>query len=168
MKLKHSIVIFIFALLVSTITSNAKEYPFSVGEKMTFTVSALGMKAGFGIMEIVGEKTIDGIDCYHLVTTIESNTLFSSFFYISDRVDCYASKDELLPIKYKKKEIEGDHSDKYTVYYNHEKNLARKNKNKALRMKPGSRDELSTFYHLRTLDLEPGLSLEMNGDMLSR
>ncbi len=158
MKLIYRLLILV---LVITHGIAAADYPFEVGEKMKFTVSALGMKAGFGEMKVAGSKTINGADCYHLVTTIESNPLFGSFFYISDRVDCYADKETLLPLKYKKTEVEGDHSDKYTVYYNHEKNLARKDDEKALRMKPDSRDELSTFYYLRTLDLEPGAKYEL-------
>lgn len=158
MKLIYRLLIL---LLIFAYTTSAADYPFKVGEKMKFTVYALGMKAGFGEMKVAGNKDINDTPCFHLVTTIESNPLFGSFFYISDRVDCYADKENLLPLKYKKTEIEGDHSDKYTVYYNHEKNLARKNDEKALRMKPNSRDELSTFYYLRTLDLEPGAKYEL-------
>lgn len=149
------------SILIIAFAAPAADYPFQVGESMKFTVYALGMKAGFGEMKVAGNKDINETPCYHLVTTIESNPLFSSFFYISDRVDCYTDKETLLPLKYKKTEVEGDHSDKYTVYYNHEKNLARKNDERALRMKPNSRDELSAFYYVRTLDLEPGMKLEI-------
>jgi len=158
MKLIYRLLVLV---LIVAHCAAAADYPFQVGEKMKFTVYALGMKAGFGEMKVARNKNINGTDCYQLVTTIESNPLFGSFFYISDRVDCYVDKETLLPLKYKKTEVEGDHSDKYTVYYNHEKNLARKDDEKALRMKPNSSDQLSTFYYLRTLEMEPGTQYKL-------
>jgi hypothetical protein len=134
--------------------------PFTAGERFTYRLTCLGMEAGVGYLEIGESSAIGGIECYHFINRIESTGIFSNFFYVRDRIDAYAGKDDLLTRLYKKGETEGKNSDSYTMIFDQENNTVTREDN-TIRVLPNTRDELTTFYYLRTLELEPGQVFEL-------
>lgn len=146
--------------LLLLIVGMAGAAPFGAGEKFTYRLTCLGMEAGTGVLE-VGENTmVGGIECFHLVNRIESQGIFSNFFYVRDRIDAYSSTSDILTRLYKKTEIEGKNNESYTIIFDQVNNTVTRG-DATIRVPPGTRDELSTFYYLRTIPLVPGQSFEM-------
>lgn len=129
--------------------------PFTAGERFTYRLTCLGMEAGIGYLEIGESSVIGGVDCFHFINRIESTGIFSNFFYVRDRIDAYAGRDDLLTRLYKKSETEGKNSDSYTMIFDQANNTVTRD-DSTIRVLPNTRDELTTFYYLRTLDLVPG------------
>jgi hypothetical protein len=129
--------------------------PFTAGERFTYRLTCLGMEAGIGYLEIGESSVIGGVDCFHFINRIESTGIFSNFFYVRDRIDAYAGRDDLLTRLYKKSETEGKNSDSYTMIFDQANNTVTR-EDSTIRVLPNTRDELTTFYYLRTLDLVPG------------
>ncbi len=134
--------------------------PFTPGERFTYRLTCLGMEAGIGYLEIGESSVIGGVECLHFINRIESTGIFSNFFYVRDRIDAYAGRDDLLTRLYKKSETEGKNSDSYTMIFDQANNTVTR-EDSTVRVLPNTHDELTTFYYLRTLDLVPGQVFEL-------
>ena len=141
-------------------TAQADTVPFGSGERFTYRLTCLGMEAGIGVLEVLDDITIGGVECYHLVNRIESIGIFSNFFYVRDRIDTYCGIDDLLTRLYKKSECEGKNTDTYTMIFDQVNQTVTRG-DSTIRVPAGTRDELTTFYYLRTIKLEPGQTFTM-------
>ena len=60
---------------------------FGVGEKLTFEVKYGFISAGTAEMEVVRLVEFENRPCYQIVTKANSNSFFSSFYKVEDRVE---------------------------------------------------------------------------------
>ena len=58
---------------------------FGVGERLEFSVGYGMINAGTAVMEIPDMAKLDGSKCFHIVSTAQSNKVFSVFFKVDDK-----------------------------------------------------------------------------------
>ncbi len=144
-----------------TLPNNA----FFVGEDLLFDVSYGLIKAGSATMSIPDTVYEHGRPCYHVVTTARSATFFDAFFKVRDRVESIIDMQGLFPWRFEKHLREGTYkSDRY-VHYDQINNKVYYKKD-TLDVAPYIQGVLSSFYYIRTQDLEVGkhLDVENYGD----
>jgi len=157
-KLFFRLSIFI-AILFFPVKVPAASLPFDVGEKLEFGLSWMGIPAGTTILHVRDKKTIDGKEAFHIESTSWSNRFVSTFYKVDDRIECYMDAKDLTGIKMKIKQREGRHKNDKEILFNQTERRAEyiKNGSKSMHEVPNNiRDSLSSFYFLRTMDLEVG------------
>ncbi len=132
---------------------------FARGEKLTFVIRYGVIHAGTAIMSIPNIVKIKNQPCYHIVTEAKSNRFFSTFFKVRDRVESFMDMDGLFTWRYEKHLREGRFKADQYVEYDQFKRLAITNKKDTLRIPPCIQDVLTSFYYIRTMNLEVGKSI---------
>jgi len=131
---------------------------FQVGEKLTFTIRYGIIKAGSATMGIPDEVKVRGNKSYKIATEAKSSKFFSAFYKVRDRVESIMDKDGLFTWQFKKQLREGKYRAEQTVEYNQVAVWAVTNKKDSLRIPPCVQDILTSFYYIRTKNLEVGKS----------
>ena len=135
----------------------------NVPEKLVFDLTWTGIKAGTATQEIIEEK-----DSMRVVSTARSADWISVFFPVEDRVESVLTKVPPpllgLPKNYRIKTREGNHRKDKEIVFDHEKGKAvyinHLGKEKLeLAINGNTYDAYSSFYYLRTLNLEVGKSV---------
>ncbi len=135
---------------------------FTAGEKLVFVGKWSFLTLGSMTLEIKDTLTYKGVDCYHLSSIITSNPTLKFLFSLNDTIEVYTDIDELLPLFYEEKINEGK-------YHNHSKSLFDHNSlsviyddSLSFELLEKSRDLISFWYYLRTIDLEVGDTIPIN------
>ncbi|MCK4304847.1 MAG: DUF3108 domain-containing protein [Candidatus Eisenbacteria sp.] len=130
---------------------------FVLGERLIFSVRYGPIRAGEATMSIGGIEVIDGDSCFHIVTTARSNSFFSTFYFVNDRVESFIDTRYLLSRRFEKHLIEGDYRNNTVVTMDQRNHLAIHDDGRIFEMKPRSHDLLSAFYEVRARHpMEPG------------
>jgi hypothetical protein len=133
-----------------------------VGEKLTFSVRYGPIRGGEATIEIPGMAFVDGDSCYHLLTTAQSNDVFSTFFFVRDRVESFASADLLQPRRFEKHLREGDYQADVVVRLDPVNHFAVYDDSTIVETLPGTHDILSAFFSARARVLEPGMTFNLD------
>jgi len=151
-------------ILTTNIQAVEKDFPFYPGEKLTFQLKWTLVPAGEGILEILPIETINGVNAYHFVLTVKSNSFIDLFYKVRDRIDAYTDIEMTHTILYKKKQHEGKIKRDIVVNFNWDNNKAQystlKNVREPIDILKGSFDPLSVFYYTRLFDLKDNLIIE--------
>ena len=134
---------------------------FGEGEWFQFSIQYGAIRAGDALMQVESVENVAGRPCYRLVSKAESNSFFSLFFKVRDRVDSFMDVEELVSRRFSKNTLEGKHKDNFTIDLDHGSGTARYSDGAELELLPCSQDILSAFYYVRTVDLEVGRSVEV-------
>ena len=104
----------------------AQDMPFSFkpGEKLTFELKWTIIPAGEAVLEVLPIETVNGIQSYHFVMTVRTNSFVDQFYKVRDRIDAYTDSQMTRSILYKKKQHEGTSRRDIVVEFNREKNQA--------------------------------------------
>lgn len=132
---------------------------FKVGEKLEFIIRYGPIVAGTATMAIPNIKTVNNFECLHIQSIAKSNSFFSAFFKVEDRVESYMDHDGLYSWRFEKHLREGNYKADQYVNYDHINRIAVTNKKDTLRIPPCVQDILTAFYYVRTLPLEIGNSV---------
>jgi hypothetical protein len=130
---------------------------FGVGEKLNFEVKYGFISAGSASMEVIKLVEYQGRPCYQLATMARSNSFFSSFYRVEDRVESIMDASGLYAWRFEKHLREGSYNS------DRQYNLDQENhrvvyKNDTIEVAPFVQDALSTLYYVRTQPLEVGKS----------
>lgn len=131
--------------------------PFQTGEKLTYKGTWGMIPAGELTLEVLPEKTINGIEAYHFVMITKTNAAVDLIYKIRDRQDSYVDTGMNHSIFYKKK-TESKHPRDASINFNWEKkeatytNFGRKKP--TINILPGTFDPLALFYILRFQNLK--------------
>jgi hypothetical protein len=158
----------IFFITGSAFPVNAKnsptDFPFSPGEKLTFSLKWYFIPAGKAVLEVLPIEIISGIKSYHFALTVKTNRFFDTVYKIRDRIDSYTDLDMTHSILYKKRHAGENHKRDVIVNFNWEKNEAQYSnfgrKRKPVSLLPGSFDPLSIFYYSRICDFKEKFNLQ--------
>ena len=134
---------------------------FAEGEWFQFSIQYGAIRAGDALMQVESVENVAGRPCYRLVSKAESNSFFSMFFKVRDRVDSYMDVEELVSRRFSKNTLEGKHRDNFTIDFDHGTGKARYSDGAEFEFPACSQDILSAFYYVRTLDLEVGRSVQV-------
>jgi hypothetical protein len=134
---------------------------FAEGEWFQFSIQYGAIRAGDALMQVESVENVAGRPCYRLVSKAESNSFFSMFFKVRDRVDSYMDVEEMVSRRFSKNTLEGKHRDNFTIDFDHGTGKARYSDGAEFEFSACSQDILSAFYYVRTLDLEVGRSVQV-------
>ncbi len=144
-----------FGLALSVGGAAAMERPFGSGERLSFDVYYGPLKAGEARMEVGSVKSIRGRDCLHLISTVRSGSLVSTFFRVDDRVESWLDVEHLRHLRFEKHLREGHYECDRVVDYYHDLGVAL-SEGRTMEITEWTLDALSSLYRVRTLDLSPG------------
>jgi len=157
--------VLIVSLLVIHCPLHSHASPFDVGERLEYEISWLGMPGGGTMMEIKDIVDIDGRPAYHIESRTWTNSFISTFFKVDDRIECLMDADDLSGVSLKVRLREGRHKvDKEILFDRHANKVTYvKNGRKSVHdVPPFIRDSLSSFYYVRSLDLEVGRDINFD------
>ena len=142
----------------SRVVENNSFYP---GEKLVFDLSYGFIKAGRATMEVVDTTTVSGNDVYYIRTTARSTPFFDTLYKVRDSVKTFVDVEGIFPWKFEKHLREGGYSSDRYIEYKQKEMIAVKNKKDTIAVTPFVQDILSSFYYVRTFDLEVGKRFEI-------
>jgi len=144
---------------------------FKDGEILTFKIRYGFIKAGTAKMKVF-EDTYNNIPVYHLQTTAKSVSTFNWIYEVNDVVNSYVDYKSFFPIRFEKKLREGGYRADLFTDYLHSDSLAhvefirytsdmeiKKRQKYDVSIPAYVQDILSSFYYIRTQELEVGRSL---------
>ncbi|RIK55859.1 hypothetical protein DCC62_30950 [candidate division KSB1 bacterium] len=124
---------------------------FNVGEELSYIV-----RAKMSIPEIVN---VNGRPCYHLLWEAWTNSFFSRFYKVEDKLGSFVDVDGIFTWRYEKQQREGSFRDDRVVDFDLERGLAITTKNSkrdTVAIPLFVQDVVSAFYYIRTQKLAPG------------
>ncbi len=126
------------------------------GERMVFSIGYGPIKAGEGILEVVGLTEYKGYTCYDVRSKANSNRFFSSIYKVRDKVTSYIDVETLYSRYFNKRLREGDYKKTVEIDFDHLAEEARYSNGETYPISSGVQDVLSAFFYVRNLDLEVG------------
>lgn len=152
------------------------------GERLTYDVTWMGIKAGEATLEARGAIVANGQPAYRLVTTARSAPVLSKIYRVEDRTESTLALDPMRALRFEKNLREGRYRHSSQTVFDHANGVATFRYldfsrvprgvtrleeaerygtyvEQALPLTPGALDELSVLYYVRTLPLTPGGSV---------
>jgi hypothetical protein len=133
--------------------------PFRPGESLKFSVQYGFIKAGSAYLEVPDVKDWNGHQVYNLVARAESNSFFSHFYKVRNRIESYWDKQGLFSWRYTENRREGGYRAKNEITFDHERHEARYADGRSFPVPPQVQDALSCFYYTRFQALPLGGSI---------
>ena len=131
---------------------------FGVNEKFTFDINYGFINAGGATMEVTRLIEYNNRPCYQTVTRAYSNSFFSNFFNVDDRVESIVDALGIFSWRFEKNLKEGSYIANRQYTFDQRLNLAYDGKD-TVKVNPYVQDALSALYFVRTQDLEVGKSV---------
>ncbi len=131
---------------------------FGVNEKLSFDINYGFINAGTATMEVVRIVEYEERPCYQVITRALSNSFFSSFYKVEDRVESIIDALGIYSWRFEKNLREGNYeSDRsYTFDQRNAKVVYRED---TLEVPQFVQDAISVLYFVRTQDLKVGESI---------
>lgn len=156
--------IFLCTIILNIFIEARRAASFNIPERFIYDLRWMGINAGTASLEIVdNDKNIK------IISTARSADWISLFYAIEDRIESSLYKNFNFssigqPSTYRVKIREGRHRRDKEIIFNHEDNKAKyvdylNNKSKEYDIPTFIFDPLSSFYYIRTLDLNVGESV---------
>ncbi len=156
--------IFLCAMILNIFTGARRVASFNIPERFIYDLRWMGINAGTASLEIV-----DNDKNLKIISTARSANWISLFYTVEDRIESSLCKNFNFssigqPSTYRVKIREGKHRRDKEIIFNHENNKAKyidylNNKRKEYDIPTFIFDPLSSFYYIRTLDLNVGESV---------
>lgn len=154
---------FFFLISISVLLIN-DAFAFNIPEKLVYDLTWTGVKAGTATLEIINEK-----DSIKIISTARSANWVSVFYTVDDRVETRLLKVNSsffvgAPQNYRIKIREGRHRRDKELIFDHERLKASyinhlDGDKKDIDIHANILDPLSSFYYVRTLNIEVGKSV---------
>lgn len=134
---------------------------FGVNEKLTFDINYGFINAGTATLEVAQLIEYEGRPCYQIQSRARSNSFFSSFYEVDDRIESIVDAIGLFSWRFEKDLSEGSYKSNrmftidqrnHIVYY----------KDDTVEVNEYVQDALSMLYYLRTQDLKIGDEIEID------
>ncbi len=131
--------------------------PFSIGEKLHYTVRWEMVRAGKATFTVLDFSKINGKKAWHFLLDVKSSRYVDIFYKIRDRMEGFADTGLKRSLLYKKVQS-GKDKKKIAVAFDWEKSTVTYSnfggKKPPLPIPSNTVDPLSAFYKMRTLDFE--------------
>ena len=147
-------------------TKNVAPNPLKVGEKLTYSITWKKVPAGKRTDWIVKEETVNGEDVYHIQSQMQTRALFRVYSF-QNQSETYFDPATLSPVRFQNRLKDRDYrATVKTDFRNGEAEYEKvsrpnpkspqKREAKTLEIPPGTQDELSIIYFLRSKQLTLG------------
>ncbi len=144
----------------------APERSFSSGERLTYSLSWLGIQAGTAVMAVEDVAAAPDRPMLRLTTIAQSNAFISVFYPVDNRVESVVDAERMAPQRLVFKRREGKRKNDYDFVFHHEAGtvtMVKDGKGETLPILPETQDILSCLYYFRNLRvLRPGTSVMLN------
>lgn len=140
-------------------TLPAVDHPFRVGESLKFSVQYGFIHAGSAWLEVPEKRDWHGHSVYRLVARAESNSFFSAFYKVRNRIESYWDVTGRYSWRYTEDRHEGHYRFKGEVKFDPERHQAIYDNGLTLQTPPRVQDALSSFYYTRFQALPIGGSV---------
>lgn len=138
----------------------ASRVAFGPGEKLLFSIQYGLITAGEATLEIdAAIKVRQDRPTYHIVSNAASNSVFSTFFKVRDRVESFMDTLHLHSVRFEKHLREGDYRKDLLILFDQETHRVTIDGERTCDVEPHVQDILSSLYYVRTLPLEVGSSV---------
>ena len=128
-------------------------------EDLVFDVYWKFVKVGKGTLEIKGFEEINGRTAYHIYSEAKSAPFFDNFFKVRDTNQSWLDTESFCSLRYLTNISEGGWKKFEQLDFNHDSKRFARNDDGTMKYGDTVRwvqDVISSFYFLRTLDLEVG------------
>lgn len=164
MIIRFLLFVLCYIFIAESSFAETKQFPFTVGEKLTFDITWMGFHAGIATLEVYQKAKYKDKDVYHIVSTAKSGKFVSTFYPVDDKAETFVDANEVFSYLHKIRVREGGFkNDKETEFdhINHKAYYRRVgSKEEIFDIPPKVQDALSCFYYFRTLDkIEIGKSV---------
>jgi len=130
--------------------------PFGPGESLRFSVDFGIINAGSALMEVGEPRRYVGSEILDIRTEANSNAFFSKIHKVRDRARTFFDPELLLPRRFEKHQREGSYEKDLLIKFDRDHDVAVYENGDEVVIDRWAQDELSAFYYLRLLPLEPG------------
>jgi hypothetical protein len=121
---------------------------FNPGEKLEYEAKWSFLTLGAMTLEIIDTVNYAGSNCYH--------------FTLNDTIEVYTRTDDILPLYFEEKINEGKYKSHSRLTFNHDSLVVTYDDTLILELLENSRDLVSFWYYLRTIDLKVGDTIRVN------
>ena len=136
-------------------------FSFGVGEKLKFDINYGFINAGYATMEVKRLIEYESRPCYLIETTANSNSFFSTFYKVRDRIESVVDAMGMFSWRFEKNLREGGYSADRMYSFDQRNHFAHY-KGDTLAVPPFTQDAISTLYYARTQPMEVGKSIYMS------
>jgi len=144
--------------VVSPVEREIDNVAFGVGEKLTFDINYGFINAGTATMEVANLIEYEERPCYQIVTRALSNSFFSTFYKVDDRVESIIDAVGMYSWRFEKNLREGNYQADRMYSFDPFNQLVFYQKD-TLETPPAMQDALSVLYYVRTQNLKVGQSI---------
>ncbi len=134
---------------------------FGVSEKFTFDINYGFINAGTANMEVVRLIDYNKRPCYQIVTTANSNSFFSTFYKVEDRVESIIDALGIFSWRFEKRLKEGNYRSDRMYEFDQKNNKVFYNED-TLVVPSRVQDAISVLYYIRTQDLKVGETIRVD------
>ena len=140
--------------------------PFVSGERLTYALSWLSVRAGTAVMGVSEAPPVEGRAALKLLTIAKSNSVVSKVYPIDNRVESLIDAETLAPYRMMFQRREGKRKNDFDVTFRHADGTALDIKDgvaETLRIPSETHDLVSCLYYVRSLpSVEPGSTFWLN------
>ncbi|MGE3153721.1 MAG: DUF3108 domain-containing protein [Nitrospiraceae bacterium] len=141
-------------------------HPFTVGERLTYRLSWLGVTAGTAALGVEGAESIQERPIIKLVTTARSSPWITRFYPVDNRVESWVDAESLVPQRMTFHRREGKRKNDFEYRFHHEQgkvSVVKDGQPAELEIPAGTQDALSCLYFARAfVPLIPGQAVVLN------
>jgi len=134
---------------------------FGVNEKLTFDINYGFINAGVATMEVARLIEYENRPCYQVITRAKSNSFFSTFYKVDDRVESIIDAVGIFTWRFEKSLREGSYRSDQTYSFDQRSSVVYY-RDDTLTTPSFVQDAVSVLYFVRTQKLEPGMSLSVD------
>lgn len=134
---------------------------FHVGEKLEYRIRYGPIVAGNSRLSIPELVLYNGYPAYKIVSEAWSNSFFSKFYKVDDRIESITDARGIFSWHFKKRLREGSFKQDIEIRYDQENNLTFV-ENDTLKVTSFVLDVLAAMYYVRTQELAPGDTLYLD------
>jgi hypothetical protein len=132
---------------------------FGAGERLKFSVQYGFIKAGHAYLEIPEVRRWEGRSVFQLVARAESNSFFSRFYKVRNRIESFWDTTGHYSVRYAENRREGGYRTESEIRFDYEKQEAIYQDGQVFSIPPQVQDALSSFYYTRLQPLPLGGSV---------
>lgn len=141
-------------------------HPFAPGERFTYALTWLGIRAGTASLEVAEAPPVEGRAALRLLTTAVSSPMVTKFYPVDNRVESIVDAETLLPYRMVFRRREGKRNNDFDVTFNYATHTITSIKDgvpEQVPLLPQTFDSIACLYYVRTLaSLVPGTSVAFN------
>ena len=140
--------------------------PFASGERFSYDISWLYLKAGTAVMAVEEAPAVNGHPALRFSTTARSSPVITKFYPVSNHVESIVARDTFLPEHMIFNRREGKRKNDFEYTFHHREGTVtavKDGKTDELPIPQDAQDAISCLYFVRkSLPLTPGASLGLN------